>query len=160
MRCAAAFVALCVWAAPAGAQSIAEQEAQVRAAETAFAKTMADRDHAAFVSFLAEDTVFFGGQGPIRGRDAVAAAWKRFYEGPQAPFSWGPERVAVIATGGLAYSSGPVKDPAGKNVGTYNSTWRREQDGSWKIVLDAGCPACNCAPAAPAPSPAASPAQP
>lgn len=150
MRLAVPFALLTLVAFPAAAQTTAELEVQVRAAETAFAKSMADRDHAAFVSFLADDTVFFGGQGPIRGKDAVAAAWKRFYEGPQAPFSWGPERVAVIARGDLAYSSGPVKDPAGKPAGTYNSTWRREQDGSWKIVLDAGCPPCDCG-AAPKP---------
>lgn len=144
MRLALPFVLLTLVAVPAAAQTTAELEAQVRAAETAFAKTMADRDHAAFVSFLADDTVFFGPTGPQRGKEAVAAAWKRLYEGPQAPFSWGPERVAVIGRGDLAYSSGPVKDPAGKPAGTYNSTWRREKDGSWKIVLDAGCPPCDC----------------
>lgn len=144
MRLALPFVLLTLVAGSAAAQTTAELEAQVRAAETAFAKTMADRDHAAFVSFLADDTVFFGPTGPQRGKEAVATAWKRFYEGPQAPFSWGPERVAVIGRGDLGYSSGPVKDPAGKSAGTYNSTWRREKDGTWKIVLDAACPPCDC----------------
>ncbi|HUP40498.1 MAG TPA: nuclear transport factor 2 family protein, partial [Vicinamibacterales bacterium] len=49
---------------------------QVRAAETAFAKSMADRDHAAFTALLAEDTVFWGGKGVLRGKAAVAADWK------------------------------------------------------------------------------------
>ena len=38
----------------------------------------------AFVSFLAEETVFFGGQREIRGSKAVAAAWKPFFDGPAA----------------------------------------------------------------------------
>lgn len=136
-----ALVLALVVPAVAGEDGAALEE-QVRATETAFAKTMADRDHAAFVSFIAEDAVFWG-QGPLRGRQAVADGWKRFFEGPQAPFSWAPERVAVIASGTLALSSGPVLDPAGKRVGTFTSTWRREQDGSWKIVLDSGCPPCE-----------------
>ncbi|HRS17771.1 MAG TPA: nuclear transport factor 2 family protein [Thermoanaerobaculaceae bacterium] len=124
-------------------EDVAALEAQVRATETAFAKTMEDRDHAAFVSFLAEEAVFWG-RAVLRGRQAVAEGWKPFFEGPKAPFSWAPERVAVIASGTLALSSGPVFDPEGKRVGTFTSTWRREKDGSWKIVLDSGCPVCDC----------------
>ena len=72
-----------------GAQQDASSIAvQVSAVERAFAKTMADRDHAAFVSFLAEETVFMPDGQALRGKPAVAAAWKRFYEGPHAPFSW------------------------------------------------------------------------
>lgn len=126
-----------------GAGDLAALEAQVTAAETAFAKSMADRDHVAFTSFIAEDAVFVG-RSVLRGRQAVADGWKRFFEGPQAPFAWAPERVVVIASGTLALSSGPVYDPEGKRVGTFNSTWRLEGDGSWKIVLDNGCPPCEC----------------
>ena len=118
---------------------------QVERAEREFAKTMADRDHPAFVSFLAEEAVFFAGpREAFRGKAAVAEGWKRYYEGPKAPFSWGPEQVEVLASGTLAMSSGPVRDPDGKRVGTFNSVWRREADGRWKIVLDKGCPPCDC----------------
>jgi ketosteroid isomerase-like protein len=154
---AAALLAVAVLGAPTGprasadaktgprapAESIATLEDQVRAAERAFAKTMADRDHAAFASFVAEDAVFWG-RTALRGKAAVAAGWKALYEGPQAPFSWDPERVAVIASGDLAISSGPVYDPSGKRTGTFNSTWRREADGAWKVLLDLGCPPCDC----------------
>jgi ketosteroid isomerase-like protein len=112
---------------------------QVRETERAFAKTMADRNHAAFISFLADDTVFLGDPQTLRGKTAVAAAWKAFYDVPQAPFSWEPERVEVLDSGTLALSSGPVRDPAGTRVGTFNSVWRRENGGGWKIVFDKGC---------------------
>ncbi len=121
-----------------------ELQEQVRQTERGFAKSMADRDHAAFVSFLAKDAIFFAGAQPLRGADNVAKDWKAFYEGPQAPFSWDPDRIEVNASGTLALSSGPVKDPSGKRTGTFNSVWRREGNGQWKVVFDKGCRVCNC----------------
>jgi ketosteroid isomerase-like protein len=117
---------------------------QVRDTERAFAKTMADRNHAAFVSFLSDEAVFVGDAQTLRGRTAVAAGWKALYDEAQAPFSWEPERVEVLDSGTLALSSGPVRDPKGMRVGTFNSVWRREAGGSWKIVFDKGCPRCAC----------------
>lgn len=128
---------------PAVATPVAALEDEVRAAERAFAKAMADRDLAAFESHVAQEAVFFGREA-LRGRAAVVAAWKAYFEGPQAPFSWEPEHVAVVATGTLGLSSGPVYDPAGKRVGTFNSTWRKEADGRWRVVFDKGCPPCDC----------------
>jgi ketosteroid isomerase-like protein len=116
---------------------------QVRAVETAFAKTMADRDWAAFQACICDEAVFFGSQGILRGRDAVADGWKRYFAGPQAPFSWAPEQVEALASGTLALSSGPVLDPEGKRIGTFQSIWRLEADGRWRIVFDKGCPPCN-----------------
>jgi ketosteroid isomerase-like protein len=128
------------------AQTNADPIEQVRRAETAFARTMADRDHAAFVSFLAEEAVFIGRNRVLRGAKEVAAGWKALYDSPQAPFSWEPNQIQVLDSGTLAISSGPVRDSSGKRIGTFNSIWRREPDGRWKIVIDHGCPPCDCAP--------------
>lgn len=117
---------------------------QVADTERAFAKTMADRDHAAFATFLSAETVFFSGAHTLRGAPAVAAAWKGYFEGEAAPFSWAPERVEVLDSGRLAFSSGPVLDADGKRVSTFNSVWRLEDDGHWRIVFDKGCPPCDC----------------
>jgi ketosteroid isomerase-like protein len=131
---------LYVGAATARAESNAELAAQVKARESAFAKTMADRDHAAFQAFLAEDAIFFSRSGPTRGKPAVAAEWKALFEGKAAPFSWAPEVVVVLDSGTLAHSSGPVKGADGKVSGNFNSIWRREKDGQWRVVFDKGCP--------------------
>lgn len=124
---------------------LAEQQRQVFAVEIAFAKSMADRDHAAFASLLAEDAVFFSGPTPLHGKQPVAAWWKRFYEKPDAPFSWKPEQVEVLASGGLALSTGPVYAPGGKQVATYTSIWRQESSGVWRIIFDKGNDICDCA---------------
>ncbi len=119
---------------------------QVADTERAFAKTMADRDLAAFKRFLSEETIFFSGPTPLRGPDAVAGWWKRWYEKPQAPFSWEPKEVEVLDSGTLALSSGPVFDPQGKRVGTFTSVWRQEEPGVWRIILDKGEAFCDCKP--------------
>ena len=86
----------------------------------------------------------------LRGREAVGEGWKPLFDGPDAPFSWAPERVEVIESGTLALSTGPVRNSAGERIGTYNSTWRLEADGKWRVVLDIGCPPCRSQEDAPA----------
>ena len=125
------------------AEPLEASAAKVRAREAAFAKSMADRDHAAFATFVAEEALFVG-RAVLRGRKAVAEGWKPYFEGPKAPFSWQPDRVEVVESGTLAFSTGPVFDPEGKRTGTFNSTWRLEKDAEWRVVLDSGCPPCSC----------------
>jgi ketosteroid isomerase-like protein len=127
----------------ANAQSNAELKEQVRRTEVAFAKTLADRDPAAFASFLTADTIFMSNGKASRGPAEVSTRWRAFFDGAQAPFSWAPEQVEVLNSGTLAMTSGPVLDPSGKRIGTFNSVWRLERGGQWKIVMDNGCPACN-----------------
>lgn len=138
---AVALLAGCATTAPQ--PDLAGLKRQVADTERAFAATMAARDHAAFTSFLAEETVFFGAT-PLRGRAVVAERWKTFYEKPDAPFSWEPAEVEVLDSGTLALTSGPVKDPSGKLIGTFMSIWRLEAPGQWRIVFDKGCDACDC----------------
>jgi ketosteroid isomerase-like protein len=121
-----------------------ELQRQVADTERAFAKTMADRDLAAFGRFLSEETVFFSGPTPLHGKQAVIDWWSRFYSKPQAPFSWAPKEVEVLASGTLALSSGPVHDPAGKLVGSFTSIWRLEAPNTWRIVFDKGNDVCDC----------------
>jgi len=123
----------------------ADLQRQVADTERAFAKTMADRDHAAFASFLSDETIFFSGAKALRGKQQVADTWKRFYDGPAAPFSWQPEVVEVLDSGTLALSTGPVRNPQGKLVATFTSIWRLEAPETWRIIFDKGNDVCDCA---------------
>jgi ketosteroid isomerase-like protein len=126
--------------------SNADLAKQVATTERAFAATMRARDHAAFTNYLAEEAVFMSGAATLRGRDAVARAWLPYFTGSKAPFSWEPEQVVVVDSGTLAYSGGPVRDAGGRVVGRFNSIWRLEAPGRWKIVFDRGePPPCRCA---------------
>jgi ketosteroid isomerase-like protein len=119
---------------------------QVFVAESSFAATMAQRDSVAFARFVAPDAVFFGEKTVQRGKAAVVGSWNRFFAGSDAPFSWRAETVEVLDSGSLALSTGPVFDPDGRRIGTFTSIWRREPDGSWRVVFDKGCPVCHCEP--------------
>ena len=136
------FLAGCATVAPMPDRADAQR--QVADTERAFAKTMADRDHAAFSRFVSEEALFFSGAKVLRGRTAVAAAWKRLYEGPAAPFSWEPEQVQVLDSGTLAFSTGPVRDPSGKLIGTFSSIWRLEAPRVWRVIFDHGNDVCEC----------------
>ena len=110
----------------------------VRAREVAFAKTMADRDFEAFLTFIAPDAVFFNGDTPQRGRTVIGEAWRPFFEGDAAPFSWEPDLVQVLDSGDLALSSGPVIGPDGESSSRFNSIWQKSPGGMWYVVFDKG----------------------
>jgi ketosteroid isomerase-like protein len=57
--------------------------------------------------------------------------------------TWAPEIAEVSASGELGYTSGPYEvrpdrgaEPTG--FGHYVSTWKKQADGTWKVLLDIG----------------------
>ena len=123
----------------------------VEQTELTFARSMADRDFTTFEALLADEAVFMHDGGELRGKTAVSAAWKPYFAGAQAPFSWKPDRVAVLDSGTLAQTSGPVMNPQGAVIGRFHSVWRREKSGGWRIVFDDGDAALLCVPTASTP---------
>ena len=129
-------------ATPPAAPDIAALQQQVAATERAFARTMAERDHAAFTAFLAED-------GDLRIR--TAARQGRGCRRVEALLRSAGGAVFVasgqveVLGGTLALSTGPVYDPGGRQVATFTSIWRQEAPGVWRIVFDKGNDVCDCA---------------
>jgi ketosteroid isomerase-like protein len=111
---------------------------QVMEAERKFAASMKARDFDAFKRFIADEAIFLGAEGPLRGKAAIAKGWRKFYDKPQAPFSWEPEEVEVVESGTLAYSGGPIFDASGRRIGRFNSIWRLKAPGQWEVVFDRG----------------------
>jgi len=147
LLCLMSMLPLVLLAACAGApmkSDLATLQKQVADSERAFAKTMADRNFAAFSNFIADEAVFFTSTAALRGKPAVVEFWKRFYEKPDAPFSWEPAQVEVLDSGTLAISFGPVRDPSGKHFSNFQSIWRLEAPGVWRVIFDRGNPECNC----------------
>lgn len=135
-RLAIATLALVSVAASAPA---ADPVDEVRRAEMAFAQAFADRDQERFFSFVADDATFLS-LTTLSGKAKVVERWSRFFQGPQAPFAWGPERVSVDATGTMGLSTGPVFAANGSFIGNFSSTWVKQKNGSWKILFDSSGP--------------------
>jgi len=153
MKFAVMGLVLMAGAAQADEAQMKAWQAQVRQVECSFAASMAKRDLAAFEQHLAGPTLFFGGGSQIlEGKAAVVAAWKPFFDGPQAPFSWEPDQIAVVGDGSLGYSTGLVRDPKGELIGRFASVWRREAPGRWRIIIDRGVPLSEKDKAHPQPS--------
>ncbi|MDH3205784.1 MAG: DUF4440 domain-containing protein [Gemmatimonadota bacterium] len=134
------FVALVAMSmAPSAAQGqVNESAAEVEAREIAFAKAFADRDLEAFLSFVSPEAVFFNGNNPSRGHEAIAQLWAPNFDGADAPFSWHPDVIEVLESGHLALSSGPVRAASGEEGGRFTSIWRKDSDGQWRVVFDKG----------------------
>jgi ketosteroid isomerase-like protein len=123
---------------PASKDQVNTAESDVEAREIAFARTMAERDPGAFLDFISTEAVFFKGNEPLRGQDAISQAWAPYFEGDTAPFSWHPDTIEVLESGRLALSSGPVRAVSGEIIGRFNSIWRKDEDGQWRVVFDKG----------------------
>ena len=123
--------------------SVSDAVQQVMTVERAFAQTMADRDLEGFASFIDEEAVFLAGDDPLRGKAQIVAGWTRYFADPAAPFSWQPDRVEVLDSGNLAYSTGPVRNAEGVVVARFNSIWRRDANGHWRVVFDKGNKVCD-----------------
>ena len=132
-------------AAAAGQSSAAAVQLAVREAELGFAATMARRDVAAFATFISDEAVFLGSESnfqPLRGKRAIVAAWRPYFDSATAPFAWEPDLVEVLESGALGLTSGPVRNPRGDLTGRFHSIWRLEADRRWRVVFDRGSQIC------------------
>ncbi|MEH6435504.1 YybH family protein [Massilia sp. DD77] len=146
LRTISLLAACLMLAATASSARVSQEDLkkQVADSERAFAATMKARDFDGFTRFVADEAIFMSGEGALRGKQAVAQGWRKYYDKPEAPFSWEPDEVEVVASGTLAYSGGPIYDSSGKKIGRFNSIWRLEAPGKWKVVFDRGSDFCEC----------------
>ncbi len=126
---------------PGYAETTSSVQQQVWQAELAFARTMAARDLQGFSNYIAEEAIFFNGNVVLRGKAKVVAQWASYFKEKDAPFSWQPDQVEVLDSAKLALSTGLVRDTQGKVFARFNSVWRLEADGKWRVVFDKGSPA-------------------
>lgn len=112
--------------------------------EAKFAKDVAERGGAGFAAWFADDGVALGNGVPARiGKVAIAqsANWSP----AKYQLTWTPTDALMGPSGDMGYTwghyEGHSKDANGNPVttsGRYMTVWRREKDGTWKVVLDAG----------------------
>ncbi len=95
---------------------------------------------AAFIEYLAEDSIIFPRGVPVNGRKVYTEIQGTGGFG----LTWYPIFAQVSAFGDLGYSTGPYEyraDPKTEKAdiyGTFLTVWKRQADGAWKAVLDRG----------------------
>lgn len=127
-----------------GSQILAAPADEVRCREIGFSRAAEARDAERFASFIDADARFVGGT-VLHGVTAIVEAWTVFFAVDGPSIKWRPQFVEVLEDGTLALTRGPYRliatDESGKRTeswGTFNSVWRKQEDGSWKVVFDAG----------------------
>lgn len=110
--------------------------------EADFARATALGGHEAFVSYFAEDGV------ELQNGGGIATKSDLLKEGPWPPgfsLSWTPVKAEMASSGDLGYTYGnyvlKMKGQDGTPVtryGKYTSIWKKQKDGTWKVILDMG----------------------
>lgn len=126
------------------ADTRAADEATIREAEIAWSNAAAAKDVNATVAYYADDGSAFPPNGPIlTGKEAITKMWEGIFQAPGSSVSWQPVKVEVARSGDLGYTHGTyqmtMNDPAGNPVadrGKYVTVWKKQTDGSWKVMAD------------------------
>ncbi|MFL6299142.1 MAG: YybH family protein [Terriglobales bacterium] len=119
-------------------QAIAKTEAE-------FQKARVDRGLEGWLSFFADDTADFTRGKPFSfTKDEMRKRLEKDFD-PADQLTWKAARIEVARSGDLAYSLGTWhlkgKNPKGEEVeqtGKYLTVWKKQKDGSWKVVADTG----------------------
>ncbi len=114
-------------------------------ADKDFAKAAAARGADGFLSFFAEDGTILPKNGaPLTGKAALADAFRDTWAQTGFSLEWTPLKAELAASGDLGYTYGTyvrkriVKDEPVTETGKYVTIWRKQKDGSWKVILDMG----------------------
>ncbi|MGK7312988.1 MAG: YybH family protein [Candidatus Longimicrobiales bacterium M2_2A_002] len=116
-------------------------------ADRAFAADVAESGADAWAAWFAEDGAMIQeGTGEVRGRAAIRET-VAYLDRPGVSLTWQPDRADLAASGDLGWTTGsytfrPAPDgPPGR--GRYVSIWKRQPDGSWRVVMDLGVPVAD-----------------
>lgn len=117
---------------------------EVLCAEVGFSRSVEDRNLAGFIGYLDPEARFVTAR-VARGPEEIAQAWAGFFEPDGPQMRWRPAIVEVVADGTLAISRGPYRlttvgddGELARAWGRFNSTWRRNERGEWRVLFDAG----------------------
>lgn len=112
-----------------------------------FANETGARGATGWASFFAEDGRMMTNNGPIIvGREQIQKAMAQSFARPGFALQWQPTSADVSRSGDLGYTTGgfqvmqhgPDGKPTVATRGKYVTVWKKQSDGSWKVVVDIG----------------------
>lgn len=82
---------------------------------------------------------------PLAGKQAISEHYQKVFADKDFTLTWYPMKAEVFPGGKMGYTTGKYvarfKDKAGKlmeQTGRYITVWKKQSDGTWKIVTDTG----------------------
>jgi ketosteroid isomerase-like protein len=141
----AAFLAvLFVAGVSARGQANHKVEDSLRAADQAWLKVYAAKDLDKTVAFFDEQgSILADNQPAATGKKAITEVFREEFKLQDYKLTWAITWAGVAASGDLGYTSGTYdfscKDASGKLItdkGKYLTVWKKQKDGSWKVLLD------------------------
>jgi ketosteroid isomerase-like protein len=122
-----------------------DPSAELLNADTDFDKAVAEKGVDAWVFAFAEDGIMFRTGEIVRGHAAIRELMAPAFDTPGFSLRWKPVRADIATSGDLGYTYGTYESispgPDGKpatRTGMYVTIWKRQADGSWKVVVDLG----------------------
>lgn len=132
---------------PAPPDTRAADEQTIRSLEVAWVQAFASKDIDKIGAFWADDASGFLPNMPmIKGNAALKATWKPIIEDKNFMLTFKTTSVEVSKSSDLAYTQGTYEfgftDPKSKKAvvekGMYVEVYKKQADGSWKVVTDIG----------------------
>jgi len=125
-------------------QARAADETAIRAASAAWSQAATAKDLDKVVSFYADDALVLPDKAPaISGNENIRKNWAPLLALPGPGLSWKTNSLEVARSGDIAYETGAyvfvTTDKKGKSSdakGKYVVVWKKQNDGSWKVVVD------------------------
>ena len=119
-------------------------EQTIRDLDAQWSKDAGAKDVDKTVSYYAESAVVMPpNASAATTNESIRSAWKEMLTTPGAAISWKATKVEVAKSGDLAYVSGTYEetmtDASGKPVkdrGKYVEVFKKQADGTWKVVAD------------------------
>ena len=128
-----------------GAQA-ATPEDEIIKADRDFNKATQEKRAEGWLSYFALDQAAVP-DPPTAGREALTARYQKTFSDPDFSLAWNPIKAEVFPSGKVGYTTGRYvvrfKNKEGKlmeSKGGYITVWRKQEDGSWKILTDTGSP--------------------
>ncbi len=101
---------------------------------------------AGFASFISDDmTTIRENTDIVRGKPGFLEGWKKILTTPGVHLRWQPQLARISDDGTLGFTVGTYQTTSQENgtprqegSGKYVTIWRKQPDGSWKVIFDSG----------------------
>jgi len=126
--------------------------AAVKQSEAGMLAAFKAKDAARIPGFYSDDAVLaMPGRAALTGREAVAKAIGEDVKDPAFALDFTNEKTDVAGSGDIAYTRGTFRvaytNPQSKKVenvaGNYVTIFKKQADGSWKVVEDISSPGAS-----------------